>query len=138
MERTVHILIQTTTPARPDDWSIESLALLGQHFGSLQEPGIRFEVIARNREAGPDGSDPVLASLDRAPFDELWLFALDLGDGITAAECEAIPPARWRHPRHARPCGHGLLALQARGNRRRTPFPQPQSGTGPPASRGGR
>jgi len=104
MERTVHILIQTTTPARPDDWSIESLALLGQHFGSLQEPGIRFEVIARNREAGPDGSDPVLASLDRAPFDELWLFALDLGDGITAAECEAITRFRQR--------GGGILATR--------------------------
>src|SRR5262245_39687885 len=104
MERTVRILIQTTTPARPDDWSIESLALLGEHLGSLRERGIRFDVTARNREAGPDGSDPVLVSLDRSPYDELWLFALDMGDGITVAECKAITRFRQR--------GGGILATR--------------------------
>ena len=87
MERTVRILIQTTTAAQPDDWSIDSLALLREHLGSIREGGIRFEVTGRNRERGPDGDDPVLASIDRSPYDELWLFALDMGDGITVREC---------------------------------------------------
>jgi len=104
MERTVRILIQTTTPAQSDDWSVESLALLGEHLGSLRERGTRFEVTARNREAGPDGNDPVLASLDRTPFDELWLVALDRGDGITAAECKAITRFHQR--------GGGILATR--------------------------
>jgi len=96
VERTVRILIQTTTPALPDNWSIESLALLREHLGSLREGGMRFEVTGRNRERGPDGDDPVLASVDRSPYDELWLFALDMGDGITAAECKAITRFRER------------------------------------------
>jgi len=104
MERIVRILIQTTTAARPDDWSIESLALLREHLGSLREGGMRFEVTGRNRERGSNGDDPVLASLDRARFDELWLFAMDVGDGITAAECNAITRFHQR--------GGGILATR--------------------------
>ena len=96
MERTVRILIQTTTPAQPNDWSIDSLGLLREHLGSLREGGSHFEVTARNRESGSGGDDPVLAALDRSAFDELWLFALDAGDGITAAECKAITRFRQR------------------------------------------
>jgi hypothetical protein len=104
MERTVRILIQMTTVTRPDDWSIDSLGLLREHLGSLREGGIRFEVTGRTRECGPNGDDPVLASLDRSPYDELWLFALDMGDGITAAECKAITRFRQR--------GGGILATR--------------------------
>jgi hypothetical protein len=96
MVRTVRILVQTTTPRRPDDWSVESLSLLTEHLASLREDGTRFDVAARNREVGPDGSDPVLSALDRSAFDELWLFALDTGDGLSIAECEAITRFRQR------------------------------------------
>jgi hypothetical protein len=96
MARTVRILVQTTTPRRPDDWSVESLSLLIEHLASLQEDGARFDVTARNREAGSDGSDPVLSTLDRSAFDELWLFALDTGNGLSIAECQAITRFRQR------------------------------------------
>jgi hypothetical protein len=96
MVRTVRILVQTTTPRRPDDWSVESLSLLTEHLSSLREDGTRFEVAARNREAGPDGSDPVLEALDRSDFAELWLFALDSGDVLSRAECQAITRFRQR------------------------------------------
>ena len=105
MERTVRILVQTTTPRRPDDWSVDNLSLMVKHLASLRDDGTRCEVAARNREAGPDGTDAVIASLDRSPFDELWLFALDSGtDGLTAAECQAITRFRQR--------GGGILSTR--------------------------
>jgi hypothetical protein len=101
LQRTLRILIQTTTRAMPGDWSIDSFALLIEHLATLRDSEVRFEVTGRNRDAGADGDDPVLAAVDRSPFDELWLFALDGGDGITAAECAAITRFRQR--------GGGLL-----------------------------
>jgi hypothetical protein len=81
-ERTIRILVQTTTPGGPDDWSVASLSLLTEHLASLHEDGTRFEVTARNREPDSSGDDPVLAALDRSSFDELWLSALDTGEGM--------------------------------------------------------
>jgi len=100
----VRILVQTTTPGGPDDWSVDSLSLLREHLASIRENGTRFEAAARNREIADDGDDPVLASLDRSSFDELWLFALDTGDGLTAAECRGITRFRQR--------GGGVLAAR--------------------------
>lgn len=41
------------------------------------------EVTTRNREKNGDGNDPVLSRLDETDFDELWLFAVDAGHGLT-------------------------------------------------------
>jgi hypothetical protein len=89
------ILLQTTTPARPDDWSIGSFSLLRRR---LEELGAErpIAVTARNREPDASGTDPVLAGIDRSDFDELWLFGLDTGDGVTADECAAIGRFRRR------------------------------------------
>lgn len=102
--RTVRILLQTTTPRASDDWSAESFSLLAQHLTSLREEGTRFDVTLRNREAAQDSDDPMLASLDRSTFDELWLFALDTGDGLKAADCLGITRFRQR--------GGGILAVR--------------------------
>jgi hypothetical protein len=102
--RTVRILLQTTTLRVPDDWSAESFSLLAEHLRSLCEEDTRFEVTLRNREAGPNGDDPVLASLDRSAFDELWLLALDTGDGLSKGDCEGITRFRQR--------GGGILAVR--------------------------
>jgi hypothetical protein len=104
VERTIRILVQTTTPGGPDDWSVESLSLLTGHLASLREGETRFEVTARNRESPAGGDDPMLASLDRSSFDELWLFALDTGDGLTPADCQGITRFRQR--------GGGILAAR--------------------------
>jgi hypothetical protein len=104
MARVVRILIQTTTPYAADDWSVDRLSLLTSHLAALGDGETRFDVTARNRQTGPDGSDPVLASLDRSAFDELWLFALDAGDGLTSAECAAISRFRQR--------GGGILSTR--------------------------
>jgi hypothetical protein len=37
-----------------------------------------------------DGNDRILSKLDETDFDQLWLFALDNGDGLTAADCQGI------------------------------------------------
>lgn len=36
----------------------------------------------------------MLAKLDRSDFDELWLFAVDVGDALTAEDCAAIAQFR--------------------------------------------
>src|SRR5262245_61108417 len=94
MARKVKILIQTTTPARPDDWSIDSLTLLREHLAGLNEEGTRFDVVAKNRETPAGRPDPLLSRLDESDVDELWLFALDAGDGLSKEDCEGI--ARFR------------------------------------------
>jgi hypothetical protein len=57
-------------------------------------------VVARDR-AGRCGPDPILSGLDRSDFDALWLFGVDVGDGLDQRDCAGI--ARfWRR-------GGGLL-----------------------------
>lgn len=86
------ILIQTTIPPIEDDWHVGRFSMLADHLRGLKGPDgpPLYEVIARDRAAGPDGFDPLLASLDESDFDQLWLFAVDVGDGLTGDECAAI------------------------------------------------
>jgi hypothetical protein len=86
------ILIQTTIPFTADDWHVGRFSKLAAHLATLPH----VEVIARNRETPAGADDPVLSNLDASGFDELWLFAVDTGDGLTAAECEAIGRFRRR------------------------------------------
>jgi hypothetical protein len=63
-----------------------------------------FEVTTRDLERNAEGNDAVLSRLDETDFDELWLFAVDLGDGLTVADCEGITRFRQR--------GGGILATR--------------------------
>jgi hypothetical protein len=78
------ILLQTTITAHPDDWDIARFAMLA---AELRAAG--HEVIARDR-AVRGADDPVLARLDVLGYDQLWLMAVDVGDGLTDAEARAI------------------------------------------------
>jgi hypothetical protein len=104
MSRPARILLQTTIPTIEDNWNISRFSLLREHLASLKDNhgNALYEVTARDRERGPDGNDPVLSRLDESDFDELWLFAVDPGDGLTAEECSAITRFRQR--------GGGLLS----------------------------
>ena len=106
MSRPVRILLQTTIPTTADDWSIERFSLLREHLASLKdEAGSSLcEVTARDREADAEGNDPVLRALDASDFDELWLFAVDAGDGLTKEDCAGITRFRQR--------GGGILATR--------------------------
>ncbi|WP_309644035.1 hypothetical protein [Phenylobacterium sp.] len=86
------ILIQTTIPPIDDDWHIGRFSMLVDHLqGLTDESGAAvYDVVARDRAAGPEGFDPLLASLDESDFAQLWLFAVDVGDGLTPDECAAI------------------------------------------------
>jgi len=108
MPRRSKILVQTTVPKLSDDWSVDSLTLLREHLDGLEEEGNRFEAVGRNREVPAGSSDPLLSRLDESDFDELWLFALDSGDGLTADDCEGISRF-WRR-------GGGILTVRDHQN----------------------
>lgn len=92
MNNPIQILLQTTIPAIEDDWNIDRFSLLRDHLSSIKdEQGRpRYQVTARNREDDGTGVDPVLSTLDTSNFDELWLFAVDTGSGLSAIDCEGI------------------------------------------------
>ena len=86
------ILLQTTIEPAEDDWSIARFSVLRDLLAGLRgdDGAMLYEVTARDRAAPPGVDDPVLARIDESDFDELWLFAVDVGDGLNAAECAAI------------------------------------------------
>lgn len=83
MTQPIRILLQTTIEHTDNDWHIGRFALLREYLESLRssdgEPLCR--VVARDRDP-PGAPDSVLAGLDRSKFDELWLFAVDTGNGL--------------------------------------------------------
>jgi hypothetical protein len=104
MGRLIKILLQTTIPTTDDDWSIARFSLLGR---LLREYCVKdapaFEITMRDRD--PLGApDSLLSNLDRSEFDQLWLFAVDTGHGLTAEDCDGI--TRFRR------AGHGLLVTR--------------------------
>jgi hypothetical protein len=98
MSRPVKILLQTTIPSIEDDWNINRFSLLRDHLSSVRdEKGQpRYDVTARDREVNEDGNDKLLSTLDSTDFAELWLFAVDQGDGLSVADCEGITRFRQR------------------------------------------
>jgi hypothetical protein len=95
--RPTKILLQTTIPAIADDWNINRFSLLREHLASIVDESGRalYEVTARNRESS-DRDDPILSKLDETDFNQLWLFAVDAGDGLTEADCRGITRFRQR------------------------------------------
>src|SRR5207249_683620 len=106
MKRPIRILLQPTIAGFEDAWHIWRCSLLRGHLASLQDEAGNglCQVTARNRESDAGADDPVLSTLDRSDFDELWLFAVDVGDGLTAADCRGITRFRQR--------GRGVLATR--------------------------
>ncbi|HTV87176.1 MAG TPA: hypothetical protein VME63_17390 [Dyella sp.] len=97
MNRPIRVLLQTTIPSSDDDWHIGRFSLLRDFLaGETDKSGSpMFEVTARDRdEVGRP--DQVLSALDTSKFDELWLFAVDTGNGLTGADCQAISRFRRR------------------------------------------
>jgi hypothetical protein len=87
----VKILLQTTIPTIEDDWSIARFSLLTRFLRDQRDGtgALLFDVMARDRDP-PGKPDSVLAALDDSDFSQLWLFAVDAGDGLTSEDCEAI------------------------------------------------
>jgi hypothetical protein len=106
MTKPIRILLQTTIPFAADDWHIGRFSLLRDELNSMKDgDGNQLcEVTTRNRETDEDGNDPVLSTLDQSDFDELWLFAIDTGDGLSVADCRGITRFRQR--------GGGIMATR--------------------------
>jgi hypothetical protein len=98
MARPARILIQTTIPPIEDDWHVGRFGMLTNYLASLtgDDGAPLYQVMARDRAAYGDAPDPVLPGLDESEYDQLWLFAVDAGDGLTSDECAAIGRFRAR------------------------------------------
>lgn len=106
MAKSIHILLQTTIPFEEDNWHIGRFSLLRDHLTSLKDEAGKplCDVTTRDREVDADGNDPALSALDRSEFDELWLFAIDNGEGLSVPDCQGITRFRQR--------GGGILATR--------------------------
>jgi hypothetical protein len=91
MIKPINILLQTTIEPSDNDWDIRRFSLLREYLASLVTKGGSplFRVTARDR--GPLAApDPVLSRLDDSSYDELWLFAVDIGNGLHDADRAGI------------------------------------------------
>ncbi|MFN2450363.1 MAG: hypothetical protein ABR508_11360 [Candidatus Baltobacteraceae bacterium] len=79
------ILLQTTIPYVEDGWHAGRFSALAK---LLEADG--HDVTARNREPDARGSDPVLTRLAATGFDELWLMAVDAGNGLAPSDVRGI------------------------------------------------
>jgi hypothetical protein len=105
MSSQIRILLQTTIPGTADDWNIGRFSMLRDYLAGLtdQDGAPLCDVTARDRTT-PGSPDPILSTIDRSDFDELWLFAVDTGDGLDPEDCAAI--GRFREN------GRGLLVTR--------------------------
>lgn len=106
MNNSIRILLQTTIAETVDDWHIGRFSLLSEHLASIKAKNgsALYDITARNRQTDENGDDFVLSNLDKSDFDELWLFAVDTGDGLSKSDCEGITRFRQR--------GGGILSTR--------------------------
>lgn len=105
MIKPIHVLLQTTIELDANDWHIGRFSMLRDYLASLTaaDGSPLCQVTARNRD--PIGApDAVLSSLDRSIYDELWLFAVDVGNGLHEEDLAGILRFRAR--------GGGLLVTR--------------------------
>lgn len=89
----IRILLQTTLlSTEEDDWTIDRFSMLKDYLSHLLDENGKplCQVTARDREPDLNGNDPILSNLDRADYDELWLFALDVGGGLSEKDSQGI------------------------------------------------
>jgi hypothetical protein len=97
VDKPIKILLQTTIAPADDDWHIGRFGLLRDHLSGLQASDGTPLTVVEARDRAPVGKpDPVLSNLDTSDYDELWLFAVDTGDGLTSEDCAGISRFRKR------------------------------------------
>jgi hypothetical protein len=89
--KSVNVLLQTTIEPTANDWHIGRFSMLREYLASLTaadgSPLFQVSVRDRDRVGAPDS---VLSALDRSTYDELWLFAVDTGEGLDDADRAGI------------------------------------------------
>lgn len=93
----IRILLQTTIPSILDDWHIGRFSMLRDTLAGMRDASgaPMIKVTARDRSVAT-GADAVLSTIDTSDYDQLWLFAVDTGDGLDAEDCAAIARFRQR------------------------------------------
>lgn len=91
MAAPIRILLQTTIPTIADDWHIGRFSMLRDTLAGLRDASgaPMTQVTARDRDTAT-GPDAVLSTIDASDYDQLWLFAVDTGNGLDAEDCAAI------------------------------------------------
>ncbi|HTD03325.1 hypothetical protein [Undibacterium sp.] len=91
MNNPFKILLQTTIVATDNDWHIGRFSLLRDFLARLTGADHKplFDVTARDR-VSVGTADPVLSTLAESDYDQVWLFAVDTGDGLHAADREGL------------------------------------------------
>jgi hypothetical protein len=94
---TIRVLLQSTIPPTTDDWSIARFSLLADLLRMQRDASGQplFHVTMRDRDP-PGADDTLLSKLDRSDFDQLWLFAVDTGDGLSDRDRRGIEAFRAR------------------------------------------
>jgi hypothetical protein len=88
------ILLKTTIPFTEDDWHVGRFSLLAAHLESLRDDrgAQAFAVTGRDRATAQGSDDDQdLIDLPDSDFDQLWLFAVDVGDGLSTGDDPAVP-----------------------------------------------
>ena len=85
----MRILLQTTIVDTADDWHVGRFSLLADELR-----GAGHHVTARNRDTTE--ADPTLSTLDTSDYDQLWLIAVDTGNGLAAEDAAGITRFRER------------------------------------------
>lgn len=105
MASPIRILLQTTIPASADDWHIGRFSMLRDYLaGLVDEDGAPLCLVTARDRTAPGAPDPVLSTIDTSDFGQVWLFAVDTGDGLDPEDCAAL--SRFRRN------GGGLLVTR--------------------------
>src|SRR5215469_2259416 len=94
---TINVLLQTTIAPAANDWSIDRFSLLAALLRQERDESGRslFDVTTRDRD--PLGApETLLSNLARSDYDQLWLFAVDIGNGLSKEDCRGIDAFRAR------------------------------------------
>jgi len=94
---TIKVLLQTTITPVANDWCIHRFSLLAALLRQERDDSGHpvFDVTTRDRD--PLGApDTLLSNLARSDYDQLWLFAVDIGNGLSKEDCHGIDAFRAR------------------------------------------
>ena len=87
----INVLLQTTIGPDAEDWGIERFGMLRDFLSNVRDVDGKLLFGVTGRDRSPAGRpDPILSTLHESSFDELWLFAVDTGDGLTSEDCQGI------------------------------------------------